>query len=161
MLHFYPVAVIGTVVMLVERYEKMTNKRDVDSQIMIGGTLLLIGLSILFNARGLHELSVSKTDLQAYQVALSNANIPVVSDLFWLPAALAPYYLHNEMYILDDPSDMQTWIEVAAPQVKQFYYVSFSPPPSLPPSSDYDLDIQSDQAVHGLNVIEFEIISHQ
>jgi hypothetical protein len=77
---------------------------------------------------GIGELRVSKQDLAAYQAAAAATGRPVVTDLPWLPSALAPYYATHEVYVVDDGHDLGQWLDEAGGEVREFVFVGFSGP---------------------------------
>ncbi len=160
MLNFYPVATIATVVMLTNIYEKTVGEKEKSYQTMLGSALILIVLSILFNGRGVNELSSTKTGFREQQTALLTAiDAPIVSDSILLPSDMPLYYLDHDVYIIENLDEFQRWVALAAPQNEKFYYFSFYESPSLPESSDYILEIKSTRLVHKMILTEIEIIS--
>jgi len=91
----------------------------------LSALVMLCGFAL--TVRGVGELVRTKRDLAAYQAALATRGGPVVTDLFWLPAALAPYYVSHEVYVTQGRDDLATWVHKIGGQRPDFVYVTAEP----------------------------------
>ena len=121
----------------------------------------LFVLGLLFSTRALTELHTTKADLKAYQSAISESMKPVVSDLFWFPASLAPYFVNHEMYTLQEEASLENWIEQMDGLWSSFLFASFDEPAieHLNNNKDfeYQLSLKNQHLVNGLLVSEIVI----
>lgn len=91
--------------------------------------VMLVGQGAAFAWRGVSELQQSKQDLSAYQAAISQEARPVVTNLPWLPSALAAYYITHEMYVLNEEHGMNQWLDLANSHVQSFVCIAAPGPP--------------------------------
>ncbi len=61
---------------------------------------------------GVQEMRANKEKLVQWEAVLGRQE-RVVTDVWWLPACLAPFYASHELYCIDAPGDLATWIERA------------------------------------------------
>lgn len=64
----------------------------------------------LYQARGVRELLISKGSLEACRREVVNARGPVVTDLYWLPAALAGTFAERPLFTLRERQDLGRWL---------------------------------------------------
>jgi hypothetical protein len=79
--------------------------------------------------RGIFELQVTKRDLRAFEMEIRNEALPVITDQWWLAAALAPTFVRHELYTLNPGTDPALWIERMGSRHPSFLHVSYTPPP--------------------------------
>ncbi len=87
----------------------------------------LILLGVLSSARGVGELRTSRRELLAMQAALEQTGGPVVTDLWWMGASLAPFAARHEIYTLSPAHPMREWLAVVGPCRPLFTYAGFLP----------------------------------
>jgi hypothetical protein len=88
---------------------------------------LLIVAGFLLERRGIAQANATRRMLATWQEALEETQ-PVVTDIWWLPAALAEYYSRAEVYVVDDRRELDEWSRVAAAHgVKSFTFASMTP----------------------------------
>ena len=97
--------------------------------------VLLFILSCGYSVRGIIEVQVTKRDLQAFEHEIHGAGCPIVTDEWWLAAALAPAFVRSEFYTLNHRSDLPLWLECFGPRVQSFLFVSYVTPPDKAPSA--------------------------
>lgn len=97
------------------------------------GTTLVIALSVTillglnFQIRGVQMLIRSHRLVAEWQAALP-AGEPVVTDVWWLPAVMAPFFLHSPMLCAGEPKALAAWIPGAAAKgVDAFTLASLEP----------------------------------
>lgn len=83
--------------------------------------LMLAGAAM--NMRGVHELYTTKRELQTVRAHILRFDAPVVTDRWWLAAALAPLFVRHEMYTLSDEAPLETWLDLAADRVPAFLFI--------------------------------------
>lgn len=71
--------------------------------------LVLCGLQM--EARGLWVLYRSRALVAEWQAALTGE--PVVTDVWWLPAAMAPYFADRPMFCVRDRAELAAWMDSA------------------------------------------------
>ncbi len=89
----------------------------------------LLVLSCGCGVRGIIELQVTKRDLHAFERELLNTGVPVVTDQWWLAAALAPTFVRAEFYTLNHGTDLSMWLNRSGARAPSFLFVSYEPPP--------------------------------
>jgi hypothetical protein len=87
---------------------------------------LLVAAGFLLERRGVHEAGRIRGALAAWQAALERG-VPVVTDLWWLPAGLADFYAREEVYVVRSRREVAEWSGLArAGGVERFTFVSQS-----------------------------------
>jgi len=90
---------------------------------------LAIGLTLLganYQGRGWAEIRAVKGELLPYSQALAAVNQPIVTDIEWLYASLAPTLVEKEVYVLNPPDDLAAWVTLTENQ--PFVFASFFEP---------------------------------
>jgi hypothetical protein len=88
----------------------------------MAAALLLCG--VLLEARGVWTLVQSRRLVATWQAALRDGP-PVVTDVWWLPANMAPLFIDHEMHCVR-PGDLREWLLLAAQRgVHEFTFASF------------------------------------
>jgi hypothetical protein len=93
----------------------------------LGFAASLLVLSCGYGMRGIFELQVTKRDLLAFEREIANAETPVVTDQWWLAAALAPTFVRTEFATLNPGTDLSLWLDRMGSRVPSFLYVSYAP----------------------------------
>ena len=65
----------------------------------------------LYQVRGVRELFIAKGGLDACRREVLAAAGPVVTDLYWLPAALAGAFVERPLFALQSRRDLGRWLE--------------------------------------------------
>ena len=65
----------------------------------------------LYQARGARELIIAKRTLDAVRADIVEADGPTVTDLYWLPAAVAVTFAEHPIFTLRDRADLSRWLE--------------------------------------------------
>jgi hypothetical protein len=85
---------------------------------------MVVGL--FYQHRGLEMLRSSKRLMARWESALPERE-PVITDLWWFAACLAPYFTSHEVYCVAKPDQMSDWLAVArAHNVDAFTFASLS-----------------------------------
>jgi hypothetical protein len=80
-----------------------------------------------FQIRGIQEVHLTKQHLSQVAAVLTHTSEPVVTEVWWLPAAVAPRFVTQEIYTLRTPNQLDTWLEQTDGRVKGFTWISFGP----------------------------------
>lgn len=95
----------------------------------LGMAGLLFILSCGYGVRGIIETQVTKRDLVAFERVIDQADCPILTDQWWLAAALAPTFVAVPFYTLNPESRFDSWLTGAGARVTSFLFVSYSIPP--------------------------------
>jgi hypothetical protein len=96
----------------------------------LGLAASLLVLSCGYGMRGIFELQVTKRDLHAFEREILQAGAPVVTDQWWLAAALAPSFVRTQFYTLNPGTDPRLWLDRIGSRASSFVYVSYALPPN-------------------------------
>ncbi len=123
LLPLYPMLAILSLVAF-KYYRESVNsawRRHLFSGVII--LMMLVGVD--FEIRGVAMMSGDKRSIADWrQVLETRVDAPVVTDLWWLPAVLAPYYATHEMYVVH-LQNADAWLSLAKTHnVNAFTFVS-------------------------------------
>ncbi|MBP7831267.1 MAG: hypothetical protein KA248_15265 [Kiritimatiellae bacterium] len=107
--------------------------------------LVLLGLGL--SLRGLHEIRATKHDLGGLQKEL-DPRVPVVTDLWWLSSALAPWSVRHPVFTLNPGASLPGWIEQVGSREGSFQYVGYRAP-ALDPRAGVPLTPRRLMTRHG------------
>lgn len=107
MLTLYPMSVVLSLV-AIHTVRASDRPALVKSAFTILVTAMVI-ISFVYQFRGLREMRANKQVLVAWEAALRGED-RVVTDIWWLPAVLAPLSTAKEMYCVDDASRFPEWL---------------------------------------------------
>jgi hypothetical protein len=96
----------------------------------LGLAASLLVLSCGYGVRGIFELQVTKRDLRAFEREILSADAPVVTDQWWLAAALASTFVRTEFFTLNPGTDLPAWLDRVGSRSPSFVYVSYGAPPN-------------------------------
>jgi hypothetical protein len=123
MLTLYPIGAVLALLglQIVRRSDRpLTVKR-----LLTAIVLAMVFVAALYEFRGLKMLYEKRQSLVAWERALQGDS-PVVTDIWWLPAGLAPFFATHEMFCVRTPDELSDWVSVAAAQgVSAFTFASF------------------------------------
>ncbi len=124
-------------------------------------TVVVLGLFLCgaqMQARGLSVLYHSRTLVTAWQAALQGDG-PIVTDVWWLPAAMAPLFAARAVYCVRDPTDLADWLAGAhARGVEEFTFASFRDLPAARLSlTALTLEDTTSSVVSGLHIQRYRI----
>lgn len=152
----YPLLTVCAAVGMYQLYEQMTTHSGAWLLTWLGGLLIFVGL--LYQLRGLQELQQTKAVLLAQREMLATYETqPVVTDLFWLPAAFAPQYLKQEIYIVNRENTLPMWLDLAQSRAERFVYVSFTPF-KFEALVSHEVQVIEHKTVYGLGFTQLEMI---
>jgi hypothetical protein len=106
MLALYPMGVVLSLVAI--ETVRASDRSAVTKSAITIVIAAMIMLSLVYEFRGLREMRANKRILLAWEQALSGQE-RIVSDLWWLPAVLAPLSTTHEMYCVDDARRFPEW----------------------------------------------------
>jgi hypothetical protein len=124
----------------------------------LGLAALLLALSCGYQVRGVFELQVTKRDLRAFEMEIRNEALPVVTDQWWLAAALAPTFVRHELYTLNPGTDLPLWIERMGSRSPSFLYVSYAAPPgAVGAAFGRTANLRQQRAIQEMKFSRFEV----
>jgi hypothetical protein len=87
--------------------------------------MMIVGIGL--EIRGLTMLYNTRQGLSKWERAL-RAEGPIVTDVWWLPSAVAVLFTEDEMFFVSRRADTARWVELAAVQgVSRFTFASLKP----------------------------------
>ncbi len=125
MLMFFPLAGIGAAVGAHYFYQQLTYRSH--KIIFVGLAILTLFIGLEYQIRGIQEVQRTKQTIVAYAEIVEEAGTPVVTDVWWLPAVLAPRFVDQEIYTLPQQEDLHQWLNHTNGQVDSFMLVSQNP----------------------------------
>jgi hypothetical protein len=131
-LTFYPLATVLCVVAVRRHWESARPawlRRGFATAVAL---MVLVALG--FQLRGLGMLYNSRMRLAGWEQVLRQEG-PVVTDVWWLPAALAVFFTEHELYYVYHREHVADWVEAARERgIRGFTFVSTKPvkPKDLP-----------------------------
>lgn len=87
--------------------------------------MLAFGTACQSSVRGLMEIQATKRDLSAFDSKLRDLSLPVLTDLWWLGAALTPFFVENEVYTVATPLDGTRSFLSSPAHASRFVYVTY------------------------------------
>jgi hypothetical protein len=124
--------------------------------ITIASAMMLCG--VLLEARGIWTLVQTRRLVATWQAALGEEP-PVVTDVWWLPAAMAPLFVRHPVECVRPANDLPIWLSGAqAHGVETFTFASFHPfDPSTGAAAGLALERESERVVEGLHLTRVRI----
>jgi hypothetical protein len=84
---------------------------------------------------------------------------PVVTDVWWLPAAMAPLFISHELQCVRQADDLGEWVDVAAQHgVDTVVFASFRPLGRDIRAPGYDVSSEGEQIVSGLHLTRLRFV---
>jgi hypothetical protein len=90
----------------------------------------LLALGMLFSVRGIGEIRRTKADLRSFADEIRVSGDVVVTDQWWLPAALAPTFVEREIYTIPAGGSLAAWVGHVGRLSKRFLFVSYDGAPA-------------------------------
>ena len=78
----------------------------------------------LYQVRGARELFISKQGLDTCRLEVIEADGPVVTDLYWMPAALAETFAEHPIFTLSHRDDLGRWVGRIGNRVNRFLLIT-------------------------------------
>ena len=78
----------------------------------------------LYQVRGARELFISKQGLDTCRLEVIEADGPVVTDLYWMPAALAETFAERPIFTLSHRDDLGRWVGRIGNRVNRFLLIT-------------------------------------
>jgi hypothetical protein len=156
----YALAAAGCAVGMVTYAKSGGPRRPRTAVAAAAGIALAVGG--LYQMRGLRELAITKADLHAYRHEVATASRPVVTDLYWLPSALAETFRRMPMFTLRDPDQLADWIDMVGLRAPRFLVVTDELPAAAAGrwragAAPHRIVVIREQLVAGLVFLEFEL----
>lgn len=156
LLTLYPILTILSVVALDGYWQSTRSARLKTAVTILVSALMLIGIQQ--EIRGLSMLRSNRQVFAAWDRALRTEG-PIVTDLWWLPTALAPLFLAHEMSYVASRTDLTDWVRLAAAQeIPGFTFVSLAPVQNGPLGrAGVPLMPRDSRSVFGLYLTRFDL----
>lgn len=104
------------------------------------------------------EIQVTKRDLTSFEHKLRTLSLPAVTDLWWMGAAIGPYFTQHELYTVRNASDVLTkWLPVARPDISRFVYVSYGEEVNLSKQGEPAVRLLSHSVLNGISFRVYEV----
>jgi hypothetical protein len=88
---------------------------------------LLIGTGVAFQVRGYRQSRDVRVQLAEWQAAMEEGPV-VITDIWWLPAAVAEFYTRKPIFVVEKRADVAGWLQtVRGLPVARFTFASLSP----------------------------------
>lgn len=91
---------------------------------VVAVTVLCLVTGGLYQARGVRELIISKRVLDECRREVLEAGGPVVTDLYWLPAAIAGTFATRPVFTLAARDDLERWVGRVGRSVDRFRVIT-------------------------------------
>jgi hypothetical protein len=119
----------------------------------------LVGVSVLYQGRGVEMLNASRNRLTAWQRALQRED-RVVTDVWWLAASLAPHFVAHELYCVPRAEGLRDWVAAATEHgVTGFAFASLeSVPIDKFGASTVQAGSDGEHRVEGLYLRRFDVV---
>src|SRR5262249_51729813 len=111
LLTLYP---LGTVLALagLQQYLRSPRPPWLKRAVVVAGAGLLV-CGLLLELRGVWMLRESRRLAATWEAALRGGP-PVMTDVWWLPAAMAPLFISHEVQCVRQAGDLEDWFPLAA-----------------------------------------------
>lgn len=110
LLWLYPVGAAVSVIALAAYRQSDAPRWARSLFTVLVASLMLV--SFYYEALGVQELRAKREVLVHWRAEIDRPR-PVVTDIWWLPAVLAPYWLAHELYHVDGQEELGEWIAAA------------------------------------------------
>jgi hypothetical protein len=118
----------------------------------------LFGLGLLFSVRGVGEIRRTKQDLSAFSREVNAGAGVVVTDHWWLAAALAPTFAEREFYTVVGQGEFAVWLERVGCRTRRFVYASYAAEPAEETElGSLGLRLVEKKAVNGMRFTHYEV----
>lgn len=157
LLLLYPLMAI--LALLAVQIYRESNRPVYLKRAVVGIVALMMLVGVQYQVRGLWMLYSNKQTIAGWQTALETRALePVVTDLWWLPAAVPTYFISHEMYVVH-PADAAEWLALAAAHhVTTFTYATLTPIDTRFASSPIQLIPENSFSADGLNLIRLRLV---
>jgi len=157
-LALYPVLTILSIVALYAYQESSRPAWLKRYFVVMVGAMMIIGVQQ--EVRGSGMMRFNREAFASWDQALRTDG-PLVTDVWWLPTALAPLFLAKEMSYVQRPLELTEWVSLAAAQgIPEFTFVSLVP---LGDAQLYEAGVrrvpQESRAVFGLHLTRLDMVS--
>jgi len=154
---------IGTVLALAALSEYWRSPRPLWlKRGVLGAAAALLLCGVLLQARGVWTLIESRRLVSSWQMAL-RAGPPVVTDVWWLPAAMAPLFIDHELQCIRHARDLGEWFTVAAQYgLDSVTVATFRPFDSAAiEAPGFDVETERETDVSGLRLTTLRFQRHE
>ena len=127
MLTLYPLGVAISVI-AVRRFWASDRPAAIRTAVA-GFFAVMVVVALAYQVRGVRSLYANKQALRSWQAALA-AESRTVTDVWWLPALLAPFFTTHEMYCVCTPAAASAWMDAALQNgIREFTFTTVTPIP--------------------------------
>jgi hypothetical protein len=138
LLMLYPLATICTVVGGLQ-IQSNSDRNDRLNKFLLGLMLILSCIGLGYQWRGLTEIQMTKQNLSAYAQTLEPQQLPIITDIEWLYASLSPHLINKEVYVIENQTEIKSWLTLT--KTDEFLFVSFFElPPHLLTDEPYPVE---------------------
>lgn len=125
LLLLYPVLTVLSLAALDGFWRPLNDSRLNTVAVIVGGALFVVGVTL--QIRGFEQSYRVRSELASLHAALEDGP-PIVTEVWWVPAALAELYPRNELYRVGRRSATSEWARHAVRYGhRQFTFVGFGP----------------------------------
>jgi hypothetical protein len=157
MLTLYPIGAVLSVIGL-HLFRRSDRHWFVKSAVTAMVSIMWL-VGVLYQLRGVQMVYFTRQQITRWESALP-AQGPIVTDLWWLPAWVAPFFTAHEMYCVRGPGGVADWVVAArARGVDTFTYASFTPIDPGPLPAGPGLGAEAYHFAEGLHVTRFRLIA--
>lgn len=156
-LTLYPLGVVASLVAL-DGYAR-SGRTTLAKNIAVLLFAVLVLESALLEVRGVRMLRRSRQQVAAWQAMLPTDQ-PIITDTWWLPLQMAPFYTEHIVHCMLEKRPMRPWAErVGRRKFKSFTFASLSPfDPRVFIDDDVPYELESVQNREGLHVATFRLL---
>lgn len=106
---------------------QMTEKSRWAQMTLVALLIVALGVALQFQVRGLRMLHGSRATVASWREALRGPE-PVLTNIWWLPAAVAPLFVEKPMHCVPDRERLSKWLATArAKGVDTYAFAGFQP----------------------------------
>jgi hypothetical protein len=106
----YPLGAVLSLVAL-QRFRQSARPPLVRSLVTVVWIAMVL-VAVQYHLRGVQWLHDNRALIASWQAALPDDE-PVVTDVWWLPAAMAPHYVEHPMFCVASRSEVSEWLPLA------------------------------------------------
>jgi hypothetical protein len=119
--------------------------------------LCLMLVSLYYEFLGVRELYRKRVVLTQWREEMCRQE-PVVTDVWWLPAVLAPYWSEHELYLASRGEELEAWVDLASRSgVGRFTFASTQEIDAARLTGSGPALLQDQVTVRDLNVARFRL----
>jgi hypothetical protein len=126
LLTLYPMAVVMS--LLAIRSYRQSDRHPLVKSGVTALMVAMVALAVHYHFRGVEMLYRSKQQIARWESVLPRRE-PIVTDIWWLAAWAAPFFVSHDMYCVREPAQLSRWVPAArAHGIDRFTFASFAAP---------------------------------